>query len=88
VERAAPILQSWEGKHIKDIIGWVRDHPGRYHIRLVGPDPYQSLTPGQAVFARGARPSAPGTPAGLRRLTRPAAERTATPHPTREPPHV
>lgn len=71
VLRAAPLLHIWEGRHIKDVLDWVhRAPPGRYHIRLVGPDPYQTLTPGQAIFNVGRQHpphprsprSAPGTP--------------------------
>jgi hypothetical protein len=40
VIKAAPILHVWTGRRLEDVMGWIdRSTPGKYHLRLVGPDP-------------------------------------------------
>jgi len=55
VVRAAPILHKLVGAHIKDVLAWAKAQRRPYAVTLVGPDPYQTLTPGQAVFPAGRR---------------------------------
>lgn len=53
VLKAAPILHVWEGYTLADVLGWIdRSTPGKYHLRLVGPDPHPANQPvGQATFS-------------------------------------
>jgi hypothetical protein len=58
VLKTAPILHVWRGRTLTDVMGWIdRSTPGRYHLRLVGPDPHPHTTIGpQAVFTSRQRP--------------------------------
>lgn len=50
VLKTAPILHVWLGRTLQDVMGWIeRAPPGRYHLRLVGPDPHPAGPP-QAIF--------------------------------------
>jgi len=52
VLKAAPILHIWRGRTLADVQGWIeRAGPGKYHLRLVGPDPHpNNPQAAQAVF--------------------------------------